>query len=564
MTAHSDVTDRPREDSKRFGRYYTPEALAQAMVDWAIQDSSSTVFDPSFGGCAFFHTSMRTLRRLGAKNPGRLLFGVDIDPAARTHLGPTLASGANYNHFLTGDFLATGHHKLINAPYSVVLGNPPYVRHHSLGRKFDLIRKLGLNNALAISARASYWAYFVLHSLDFVVPGGRFAMVLPGAFLHADYAAVVRERLVKAFAKVAIIFIRERLFADAEENSVVVLAEGRGFHHKELRVAVADSAQDVDDICRSFDTRTTLVTNAKVRNDVLSAVISRSALGTYDELRRDPRVKCLDEFASVRIGTVTGANSFFILTDLKSRQLNIPRRCLQPIVKRATFLQGLSFLASDHQGLLQDGRPALLLTLNKGGEIPAQLAAYLRAGKEQGIHERYKCSARVKWYRLDEPQKPGAFLQYMSATTPRLVLNCAKVACTNAIHELTWRSKVSPLVRRSLAIGSLTTLFRLSAEMEGRSYGGGVLKVEPSEARRLLLLSLAGERGRRVAGRFSEIDTLLRVGKKSDAIELADRLFLREGLGLSKTMVSEMNVACENLKMLRLPRHEPTSLAKIA
>ena len=88
--------------------------------------------------------------------------------------------------------------------------------------------------------------------------------------------------------------------------------------------------------------------------------------------------------------------------------------------------------------------------------------------------------------------------------------------------------------------------------------------MEPSEARRLLLLSLAGERGRRVAGRFSEIDTLLRVGKKSDAIELADRLFLREGLGLSKTMVSEMNVACENLKMLRLPRHEPTSLAKIA
>ncbi len=99
--------------------------------------------------------------------------------------------------------------------------------------------------------------------------------------------------------------------------------------------------------------------------------------------------------------------------------------------------------------------------------------------------------------------------------------------------------------------------------MEGRSYGGGVLKVEPSEAKRLLLLPMAGEK-ERIATRFSDLDALLRAGKKLEATALADRLFLRDRLGLSNATISELNVACENLKALRLPRHAPNSLAETA
>jgi len=561
MATHEVMSTTP-PDSKRFGRYYTPETVAQAMVDWAIRDSSCTVLDPSFGGCAFFRTSLRTLRRLGAKNPGRLLYGVDIDPGARTYLAPLLTSGADSNQFRTEDFLETKPCKMSQAPYSVVVGNPPYVRHHNVEGKFALVRALGSDDGTTLSARASYWAYFVLHSLDFIAPGGRFAMVLPGAFLHADYAATVRQRLARTFSKLTIILIRERLFADAEENSVVVLAEGRGFEHKELRVTIADSAQDLGPICHSVGRRTTLVSDSSGK-EVLSAFIGKSVLGTYQELRTDSRVAFLDKLASVRIGTVTGANGFFIVTEAQSRQLHIPNRCLKPIVKRATFLRGLSFTRSDHSRLLRRGEAALLLKLTDGRDVSRQMAAYLRLGKEEGIHERYKCSIRTKWYRIDEPHSPDAFLQYMSSETPRLVLNPTKVACTNAIHELTWKARVPGLVRRSLAMSSLSALFRLSAELEGRSYGGGVLKVEPSEAKRLLLMSLPDGK-ERIAARFSGIDALLRAGKRPEATELADRLFLRDGLGLSKAIISELNAACENLKGLRLPRQAPNSLSKIA
>ncbi len=562
MATHEASAKAPT-DIKRFGRYYTPEAIAQAMVDWAIRDSNCTVLDPSFGGCAFFRASVAALRRLGARRPGRLLHGIDIDPDARAHLSPLLDSGANPDHFGTQDFLETRPCQMSGAPYSVVVGNPPYVRHHDLETKFDIRRTLGLDNGGCLSARASYWAYFVLHSLDFVATGGRLAMLLPGSFLHAEYAAAVRERLERSFSKVNIILVQQRLFDDAEENSILVLAEGRGCDYKELRFAIANSAQDVARICHSIDKRSKPVPDTRLGKPFLSALISKSALGTYEELRKDSRVIALEAFASIRVGTVTGANALFIISEAEGRRLHVPKRCLRPIIKRATSLHGLSFNCSDHRRLLRGGQAALLLKLTNGKDVSSQLAACLRNAEEEGVHQRYKCSIRRKWYRLDEPHRPDGFLQYMSAETPRLVLNVAKVACTNAIHELTWKSKVPALERRSVAMSSLSAVFRLSAELEGRSYGGGVLKVEPSEAKNLLLVSIPDGAGK-IATRYSDIDTLLRADRRLVATELADRLFLREGLSLSKAAVSELNAACDYLKALRLPQGMPNSLSKIA
>jgi hypothetical protein len=550
-------------DIKRFGRYYTPETIAQAMVDWAIRDSKCTVLDPSFGGCAFFRTSVTALRRLGAERPGRLLYGVDIDPDARGYLSPLLDSGAKPHQFRTEDFLKTKPCQMSDAPYSVVVGNPPYVRHHDVDNKFDIRETLGLDNGTSLSARASYWAYFVLHSLGFIARDGRLAMVLPGAFLHADYAATVRGKLEKSFARLTIILVQERLFEDAEENSVLVLAEGYGREHQGVRLATANSAQDVKPICDSINTHTKPVSGTKSGQQLLSALISKAALGAYEELRMDPRIISLDACAAVRIGTVTGANAVFVINEVESLRLHVPKRSLRPIVKRATFLQGLTFRRADYGKLLRAGQAALLLKLESGKDVSPHLANYLRSAKTEGVHERYKCSIRKKWYRLDEPHKPDAFLQYMSADTPRLVLNDAKVSCTNAIHELTWKRKMPLAERRFLTMSSLSVLFRLSAELEGRSYGGGVLKVEPSEAKHLLLVSAASEETTLVA-RFAEIDHLLRVGSKPEAAELVDRLLLQDGLRLPKATVEEMNGACEFLKGLRLPRDSSRSLSKIA
>jgi hypothetical protein len=77
----------------------------------------------------------------------------------------------------------------------------------------------------------------------------------------------------------------------------------------------------------------------------------------------------------------------------------------------------------------------------------------------------------------------------------------------------------------AIACAFLTTLTQISAELEGRSYGGGVLKLEPSEASRLVLpLAMPIE----IRDILSKFDDLCRRGQHEKATELADRKILRK------------------------------------
>src|SRR5205823_6048514 len=74
-----------------------------------------------------------------------------------------------------------------------------------------------------------------------------------------------------------------------------------------------------------------------------------------------------------------------------------------------------------------------------------------------------------------------------------------------------------------------THLTAASAEIEGRSYGGGVLELEPTEAEKLLLPRVLG------AGTpLHEIDTLVRSGRIAEALAQNDRKVLMENIGLTR------------------------------
>jgi hypothetical protein len=66
--------------------------------------------------------------------------------------------------------------------------------------------------------------------------------------------------------------------------------------------------------------------------------------------------------------------------------------------------------------------------------------------------------------------------------------------------------------------------------MEGRSYGGGVLELEPTEAEKLLLPRTLG-----TGIPLVEIDALVRSGRLQDALAQNDRQILMDNIGLSQT-----------------------------
>jgi hypothetical protein len=57
-----------------------------------------------------------------------------------------------------------------------------------------------------------------------------------------------------------------------------------------------------------------------------------------------------------------------------------------------------------------------------------------------------------------------------------------------------------------------SSLTLLSAEVEGRAYGGGVLKLETREAEKLLVPRIAPDSSKRLAHAFAEADALVRLG----------------------------------------------------
>src|SRR6266478_4236909 len=82
----------------------------------------------------------------------------------------------------------------------------------------------------------------------------------------------------------------------------------------------------------------------------------------------------------------------------------------------------------------------------------------------------------------------------MSGTTPRLVANDAGVVAPKSLHILRFHAGVS-LHRGALATLWQTSLTRLSVELEGHSLGGGMLKLEPTEAEQVVLPWPANQRG---------------------------------------------------------------------
>ena len=77
---------------------------------------------------------------------------------------------------------------------------------------------------------------------------------------------------------------------------------------------------------------------------------------------------------------------------------------------------------------------------------------------------------------------PDAFVTYMNAYGPSICANDAKVRVLNSCHSLFYHPEISEAARSLLPIASLNSATMFGAEITGRAYGGGMLKLEPREA----------------------------------------------------------------------------------
>ena len=118
---------------------------------------------------------------------------------------------------------------------------------------------------------------------------------------------------------------------------------------------------------------------------------------------------------------------------------------------------------------------------------------------------------------------------------------------SNVVHSLTWKNDVL-VTPEAVAVGFLTGAVSAWAELRGRRYGGGVLKIEPGILKRMPVPLVEG-----AEDVFHDLDLLLRRGEEEKARRVADERVLREGLGLGNHEIDTLQRTRSKLMEWRRP-----------
>lgn len=508
---------------KARGAFFTPDKVARFITDWAIRSAEDAVIEPSCGEAVFLH-------QIDRGHIGRVV-GVEIHGDSAREAERTLNREGINAVVHVGDFFAHAEF----GKYDAAVGNPPYVRYQGWtgdARTASLAaaRRAGVN----LTNLASSWAAFTVHSALHLRSGGRLGLVLPAELLTVNYAAPVRRFLMDHFADLKLVLFEQRVFPGVEVEAVLLLADGYdadghgGTDHLSLI--------QVHDASGLTDLATVRSWTPQARGDRWSAALmSSEGLAAYADATAREGFGVLQAWGDTTLGMVTGNNKFFTMSPAKVRQLGLADSDvvrLSPPGSR--HLRTLSLTKDGLERLGDDGQATYLF---RPADEPSSAAwRYIESGEDLEVHTAYKCRVRKPWWRTPYLRPADLFLTYMNADTPRLATNRAKAHHLNSVHGVYLNDHLRDLGQSILPTASLNSVTLLGAEIVGRAYGGGMLKIEPREADRLPMPSPAlvdSHREALMAVR-PQVAAALRGGRLLTAVSLVDEIVLVDGLGVSR------------------------------
>ncbi len=544
-----------RGDQKARGAFFTPKPIADFLAAWAADGNpKARILDPTCGEAVFLEAAGEALRQLGAPadDVPDQVFGVDVHAQTLDEAARLLKSKGLGAHLVNQDFFSLpepGEAPGTLPLFDAVVGNPPFIRYQ---RHTGAVRHRAAQAALAqgvrLSGLASSWAALVVHACAFLKPEGRLAMVLPAELLSVHYAEPVRRWLRRRFATVHLVMFERLQFEDALENVVLVLAQGSGGCDAFSLYHVQDAA-DLASI-RPFDHVNVIPADTGKWTDLLLPTHQRQLFHSVVE----EHFTSLDSYGSPELGTVTGANHYFAMSNATKAEYGLSDSDVVKISPPGTrHLQGLSFRMRDWERLRDAGESVWLLH-PRTGDVDDRLRGYLEYGETLGVQNAYKCQIRTPWWRPPLVEAPDLFFTYMSHRHPRILTNHAGVRHLNSMHGVRLRSETPKSAKSALPVLVLNSVTMLGAEIFGRSYGGGVLKMEPREAAGLPVASYKAlsQTWNILKAERSTIDRQLRNGLWTNVAKRVDEALLHQTMGLSSNDVAELHEASRSLRKRRI------------
>ncbi len=477
-------------ERNRLGQFATPTALAVDILNYAAtilpKGERVRFLDPAIGTGVFYSA----LRKVLPKQRIAESFGFEIDshyqkPASQLWEKSGLAMK-----------LADFSHEEPSPRFNLIVCNPPYVRHHHLqsGDKSRLQLRIYNANGMKFSGLAGLYCYFLVLSRAWMADSGIAGWLIPSEFMDVNYGQALKRFLLD---KVTLLHIHrfdpsDVQFADALVSSAVVWFR---------------NSPPPKDHKVTFTFGGTLL-DPKLSREVPAKALYHELKWTRfpaADIRSTDAIPTLADFFQIKRGIATGDNKYFILTAEAIQSLGLPSKLLHPILPSPRHLPDDEIMA-DKNGLpLIKHQLFLLDTQLSEDEIKKHfppLFAYLQDGKSRRIHERYLCRHRSPWYAQENRPPAPLVCTYLgrgdvkTGRTFRFILNHSNATVANVYLAMYPRPSLARAIERN------STLIRRVWELlnqitpdqllgEGRVYGGGLHKLEPSELAKVNATTIA-------------------------------------------------------------------------
>jgi len=493
---------------KKNGIYYTPSILADYLVTPLIDQAQMSVFDPAYGEGALLLAAEKAYLSKFKTSPSTMslsMFGCDKRPV-----------NGLLSHIPTANLFSQDFFQLNKSmKFDTILMNPPYVRHHLIDKHWREATRKELSKKVELKYTADLWTYFLVNSVKHLNKGGSIGAILPWSFIQADYAQTIRAFLVHNFSEINLLTLGAKYFENAKER--VILVWLRNYGEAAKWVNIANSKEVSEDVpfrkisLEKFKTKKVVFYARQSQESNLDRYIDNYGFSRFQD------------HADVRIGVVTGADGYFICSKEEARKNGFYRENLVPIFTTSKEFKGLS----THQ----ETTYKYLLQLTE--DNCDKFEKYISLGIDANLHLRSHSLRRRPWFKVNVHQMPNAFFPYRMSKLPYLVLNSADAQSTNSIHRIYFRGLTDTEIKW-IQISLMSGIGQLSLEIESKTYGRGMLKIEPSSLKRAIVYKSSDPSINLI---HSKVNSLLLSGNKQDAM-LASTNFLRDKLNLPPKLVN--------------------------
>jgi adenine-specific DNA-methyltransferase len=524
------------------GGFYSPDVLVDLCLDRvdALTQGRTDLrlFEPSIGDGAF----LRGLKRHLLGNRVSDILGVELLAGEAEEARRALAGNESSGQVITANVLEWN--QSTGMAFDVAVGNPPYVRFQFLSAE-DRQRAIGIGIDLGVpgTAVSNLWIPVFLLALSRLEVGGAFSMIVPMEFMTGVSASRVRAWLLDNARELSIDLFKPGTFP-AVLQEVIVLSGRR-----------AGGPTDASNFVRFYDHNG----NTKSWQHAVSAgastwtgyLLSADELAAWQHAVTVPGVRRLGDVARFTVSTVTGANNFFCVNSATADEHDLNPWAL-PLLPRIKHAPGLVFEASEHALMSRGDAAAWMVSFAADAQSPldsVKPAMYVLDGELEELHQRFKCRVREPWFRVPVVSPGTLLLSKRSDVYPRVIVNRAGVVTTDTVY----RGVVSPgsgLIADDVAASFHNSLTLLSAEIMGRSFGGGVLELVPSEIASLLIPVSPEARNQ-----LAMLDLESRKAPQSDSlIDATDKLLPKWIPGLDPELVALLGQARQTLSSRRTQR----------